>query len=110
MFAAAEAVIEALLVVDREARRLLVVERAEAGELRARAPLQRDLAADDVAETQSGSQLVEEARGEGHALKMTLAASYRYEDSGDGLPIYCGGYRVVTFKIMEKYWTLFKRW
>ena len=35
MGAAAEAVEEALLVVDREGRRLLVVERAEAGMLAA---------------------------------------------------------------------------
>src|SRR5205085_4725550 len=42
MLAAAEAVIKALLVVDRERRRLLVVERAEAGIFRARPALQRD--------------------------------------------------------------------
>jgi hypothetical protein len=73
MLAAAEAVIEALLVVDREGRRLLVVERAEAGIFRPRPPLERDLAADDVAQTHARAQLVEEARGEGHGRSVDAA-------------------------------------
>ena len=34
--------------------------------LRARPPLQRDLAADDIGQTEARTQFVEEARGEGH--------------------------------------------
>ena len=66
LLVAAEAVEEALLVVDREGRRLLVVERAEAGVLRARPAFQRDLAADDLGQAEARAQFVEEARGEGH--------------------------------------------
>jgi hypothetical protein len=62
MRAASEAVEKALLVADREGWRLLVVERAEAGVLRARLPFQRDLAADDLGQVEARSQFVEEAR------------------------------------------------
>ena len=74
MGAAAEAVKEALLVVDREGRRLLVMERAEASILRPRAALQHDLAPDDVGHAEARAQFVEEARREGHRSKMALAA------------------------------------
>ena len=69
MRAAAEAVKESLLVVDGEGRRLLGVERAEAGILRSRTALQHDLSSDDVGHAEARAQFVEEARREGHRLK-----------------------------------------
>ena len=55
---ATEAVKEALLVVDCEGRRLLVMERAEAGILRPRTALQHDLASDDVGHAEARAQFV----------------------------------------------------
>src|SRR6185312_1605600 len=68
VFAAAEAVEEAFLVADGERRRLLIMERAQSGKLGGVLALERDLAADDVAQADARTQLIEEARGEGHAL------------------------------------------
>jgi len=64
---AAEAVEEALLVVDREARRLLLVERTAGLELALGAALQRHPLADHVGHLEAGAQLFEEAGRKGHA-------------------------------------------
>ena len=65
MRAAAEAVEEALVLVDREGGRLLVVERAEAGML-APAPHQLHPAGDHAGERDAAAQLVQELRRERH--------------------------------------------
>ena len=65
--AAAEAVEEALLVVDREARRLLLVERTAGLELTLGAALQRNPLAEHVGHLEAGAQLFEEAGRKGHA-------------------------------------------
>ena len=67
MRAAAEAVIEALVLDDAEGRRLLVVKGTEA-DIFAPAPDELDPPADDFGERQALAQLVEEAGRKGHRL------------------------------------------
>ena len=68
---AAEAMVEALLVVDVEARRLLVVERA-AGLALAPGPLQLHAAPDQRGQRGPGAQLVEKG-GERVTVPLPLA-------------------------------------
>jgi hypothetical protein len=77
MLAAAEAVEEALLVADRERGRLLVMERAQAGIFRTGLALERDLAADHVAQAEARAQFIEKARGEAHYTSVTVPSSGR---------------------------------
>src|SRR5439155_27152240 len=78
---AAEAMPEALLVVDVEARRLLVVERAARLELPP-GLLELDGARDEAGQRGPGAQLVEELRAEAQKLPSRLR-----EGSGEGLSI-----------------------
>ena len=83
LLVAAEAVEEALLVVDREGRCLLVVEGAEACVLGTRAALQRHLPADDVGQAEARAQFVEEAGRERHPLRWPPHRRHAIGDSGD---------------------------
>ena len=53
--------------------------------LAARAALERDLAADDVAQAEARAQLIEEARGEGHGEDDVTTLHRAPGDSGDSL-------------------------
>ena len=80
MGAAAEAVEEALLVVDVEAGRLLVVERARRLELAPR-PDQPHALADHVGQGQPCPQLFKELRRKRHGLRLTRACEERLRGS-----------------------------
>ena len=71
MRAAAEAVIRLPARADREARRLLAVERAQALVHGARA-LELDMAADDLHDVDAGQQLLDEADGQ-HGISLAAA-------------------------------------
>jgi hypothetical protein len=69
---AAEAVKKALVFVDRERGRLLVVEGTE-GDVLATPLDETDAAADHVGERYARAQLVKESRREGHCATVILA-------------------------------------
>ena len=69
VLARGEAVIEALLVVDREGGRPLLLEGRQPLELAPR-PLQRHLARHHLADGQPGADLVEQGRRKAHGLRI----------------------------------------
>ena len=71
VLAAAEAVIEALFLVDGERRRLFLVERAQA-EMLAALLGQLDAAADNVGQPGSRAQILQELFGKGHRWSQRL--------------------------------------
>src|SRR4029079_3100876 len=73
VLSAREAVIEALLVVDRKRRRLLAVEGTSAHEL-APATLERHAARDDLADRQPRPDLIEKRIGKLHRLDNGLSS------------------------------------
>ena len=82
--AAAEAMVEALLVVDREAGRLLVVERAAGLPLAARAD-ELHRRRDDRGQHGPGAKLVEPGGVEGHRRTDFLARTRTAASAGQGL-------------------------
>ena len=72
MLAAGKAVIELLLVIDREGWGLFLVERAETGKFPA-LPFQLHMPTDHLRYGQAVTQLIEEFRRDAHALSSTSA-------------------------------------